>query len=157
MLLMSTEMRFKVMGLDDMAWGENVFGEEQGQSPEHPASRGQERKGIQWARGQSLMSGGEAFCERGNGQQCAWKQDPLRDPEAEEGAAPGRKEAAEVTEALRESITLIRSAGFFPHVITHRLQAGRPCFPFGTVKSVETSDVAAASPASLGSRSGGHT
>lgn len=157
MLLTSTEMRFKVW--DWMTWpGERTYlGKSMGQSPEHPASRGQERKGIQWARGQSLMSGGEAFCERGNGQQCAWKQDPLRDPEAEEGAAPGRKEAAEVTEALRESITLIRSAGFFPHVITHRLQAGRPCFPFGTVKSVETSDVAAASPASLGSGSGGHT
>lgn len=33
MLLMSTEMRFKVMGLDDMAWGENVFGEEHGTEP----------------------------------------------------------------------------------------------------------------------------
>lgn len=157
MLLTSTEMRFKVW--DWMTWpGERTYlGKSMGQSPEHPASRGQERKGIQWARGQSLMSGGEAFCERGNGQQCTWKQDPLRDPEAEEGAAPERKEAAEVTEALRESITLICSAGFFPHVITHRLQAGRPCFPFGTVESVETSDVAAASPASLGSGSGGHT
>lgn len=51
---MSSVMRFKVMGLEEMARGESVFVEEKspGQSAGHPTSPGQEEQGHQWAGGQ---------------------------------------------------------------------------------------------------------